>query len=113
MVRLCARRSRGGKNVVALTDPEIAIDSGLPLSRVLEIGEMTDWGDVTVSEAERFCSACRFDPTSAVQRKRQAIYVFVCQKKRPNKPPHYLQASPHWETVFLPLIQKLRSCSGS
>lgn len=113
VVRLCARRSKGGKNVVALTNQEIAIETGIPLIRINEISQLLSWEYMTISEARRFCQACRFDPTMASDRKKQAIYTRVCQIKRPNQPPQYLRNSPLWTTYFLPLIQRLKSFNAS
>jgi hypothetical protein len=116
LVRLCARRSVGAKHVVAVSAQEIAILSGLPVSRVVEVSQSLSWDDITLSEARKFCEACGFDPTVGLHRKRQAIYLLVCRKKRPNQPlqpPKYLRASPHWRTEFLPLIQSLRENAGA
>lgn len=114
LVRLCARRSVGGKHVVAISSQEIAILSGLPVSRVQEISEFTSWDEVTIAEAQKFCTACGFDPANSAHRKRQSMYLLVCRKKRPNQPlppPRYLRRSPYWTTEFLPIIQILRSYS--
>lgn len=109
MVRLAARRSTGGKHVVALSHQEIAIASGITFARVLEISESFDWRRVFISEVEAFCRACNFDPTCAGDRERQREYIRRCQKQSPGRPPHYLMCSPFWATQFLPLIHRLRS----
>lgn len=107
VVRLAARFVIGGKNVRALSNREIAIASGIPLVRVLEISRLLSWDEVTVGETRRFCAACNFDPTNANDRGRQRDYVRTCQN-HPNRPPRYLQNSPFWETELMPLIQHLR-----
>jgi hypothetical protein len=109
MVRLAARRLVAGKNVAFLSNREIAIVSGITLDRVLDISQSFSFDEVTVGEAERFCRACNFDPTSAADRKRQREYIRICQKKTPGQLPHFLRSSPHWEAEILPLIQRLRS----
>lgn len=109
VVRLCARRSIGGKHVVALSSQEIAITSGLPALRVAEISWLLEWDEVLVGEARRFCAACNFDPTSRLDRERQAAYARRCLTYRPNQYPEYLRQSPLWQTEFLPLLRHLRS----
>jgi hypothetical protein len=111
MVRLAARRVFAGKNVVALSHQEIAIASGIRLSRVIAISFLLSWDDVTNRETEAFCRACNFDPTNSADRERQREYIRTCLKKHPERPPHYLVSSPHWQEQFLPLIQHLKSQS--
>lgn len=111
MVRLAARRKGIGKNVRALSHQEIAITSGIRLSRVIAISFSLSWTDVTVGEAEAFCRACRFDPTNPADRERQRAYIRTCQNK-PNRLPHYLVSSPHWQEQFLPLVQHLKTQSA-
>lgn len=113
VVRLTARRITAGKNVAGLSSAEIAIASGIPLSRIMDIANSISWDDITVSETRLFCSACNFDPTNSAHRKRQREYIRSCQKRHPNRPPNYLFRSPHWETEFLQLINRLRSRQGS
>src|SRR5689334_23156842 len=98
VVRLCARRSIGGKHVVALSIQEIALQSGIPVSRLSDISWSLDWNDVTIAEARAFCAACNFDPTIRIHRDRQARYAAICAKNRPNQFPNYLRQSPYWET---------------
>lgn len=112
LVRLSARFVIGGKNVRALSHREIAIASGIPLSRCNAIGEAFSWDDITIAEAEGFCAACNFDPTNAQHRERQRDYTRLCQTKYPTRPPHYLRNSPFWTTEFLPLIQRLKIFSA-
>lgn len=107
-VRLAARGG-AGRAVVALSHQEIAIETGIPLARIIEISESFDWRGVTISEAEAFCRACNFDPTNAADRKRQRDYIRICQKKTPGRAPHFLTSSPWWRSQFLPLIDLLRS----
>lgn len=109
MVRLCARRSIGGKNVVALGSQEIAIASGLPAGRIVEISWSLDWEEITIGEARAFCAACNFDPTLRDHRDRQSRYAHICRKRYPNQLPQYLLRSPFWRTEFAPMIERLRS----
>lgn len=112
MVRLCARRPIGGKHVAAMSTQEIALSSGLPAARIAEISLSLTWDDVTISEARRFCSACNFDPTRRLDRDKQARYVIAC-RKNPNRIPHYLRVSPHWESEFVHLLRHLQTSSES
>ena len=108
VVRLSARFVYVHDHPRAISIREIAISSGIPLSRVIQISESFSWDDVTIGEARRFCAACNFDPTSAKDRRRQNDYIQKCQT-HPNRPPHFLKVSPFWETELLPLIHRLRS----
>ncbi len=109
VVRLCARRSTGGKHVAAMSSQEVALSSGLSAARVAEISWSLTWDEVTISETRRFCAACNFDPTSRLDRDRQARYVNSCRGSR--RIPHYLRSSPYWETEFVHLIRRLQSSS--
>lgn len=107
LVRLLARK-RAGKNVAAITAEEIAIVSGLPLDRVLEISGQTTWDGVSLPEAERFFLGCKFDPTSSQDRNRQRAYELKC--KTTNRPRFlWLKNSPRFESEYLPLIRRLRT----
>jgi len=104
LVRLLARRRVGGKRVRAVGDDEIAIASGIHLSRVREIYSRSAWDDVTVGEMRAFCAACGFDPESGADRNRVRAY----QNQEGGPKFTYLRTSPWWKTVFLPLIQTMR-----
>lgn len=108
-VRLAARRVVAGKNVVALSHQEIAIISEIPMARVIDISQSFTFDIVSIGEARAFCRACNFDPTCASDRERQREYIRRCVKTHPERPPHFLVASPWWETQFLPLINLLKS----
>ena len=108
VVRLSARFVYSHDHPRAISIREIAISSGIPLSRVIQISESFSWDDVTIGEARRFCAACNFDPTNAKHRRRQYDYIQKCQT-HPNRPPHFLKVSPFWETEILPLIHRLKS----
>lgn len=107
LVRLYARRKFAGKNVVVMTMQEIAIASGLPLQRCIEISKQATWDGITVTEAERFIAGCGWDPLSYVDRNRKNAYARSCQKTKSKY--HYLRSSPLWKAELLPLIQLLRS----
>lgn len=109
LVRLTARRVVSGRKVVWISGREVAIASGIPLARVEAISRGLDWATVSVGEAEAFCRACEFDPTSAPDRERQQKYIRTCQRRRPSLPPPYLSQSPYWSTEIRPLIQHLKS----
>ena len=109
IIRLAARRSIGGNHVVALSNVELAITSGITLDRIIQISQSFSWENVTLGEAEKFCNACGFDPTNYVHRLRQFNYAYQCKLKYQGKFPHYLRISPKWESEFLPLIYLLKS----
>lgn len=106
LIRLYARRVRGSK-VEAVTAEEIAVSSGIPLARVIEISGCLDWSTTTITEAERFCAAAGFDPTSARDRNRERAYSRICQKNRPRF--QWLKRHPRFESEFRPLIAALRN----
>jgi hypothetical protein len=113
-IRLQARRRVGtSKHVEAMSDEEVAITSGLPLVRIQEIQQKLSWADIPFAEMHKFCLGCNFDPTNSGDRTRLQAYQYACQKN-PQRPPFlYLRKSPHWETVFRPLIRRLRSLPTS
>lgn len=108
MVRLFARR-----NGRAISREEIAITSGIPLARIIEISQSLSWDGITIPDPERFCAACHFDPTNPNDLRRQRNYAYVCNRKKMGRIPYYLRASPYWLTEFLPLIQRLRESSSA
>ena len=100
--RLFAKEAGGGMSDLSVTDAELAIRSGIPLSRIREISRCPTWNDIPTEEMRRFFEACNFDPTNATHRERVKQYERVC-KTRKTVPFHYLRRSPKWETEFLPL----------
>jgi hypothetical protein len=111
LIRLFSRRVFAPKHVRAVSIQEIAIASGMPLSRVKEIAQSVTWDDVTITEAERFCVGCNFDPLNPVHRNRQSAYERTC-KTRPHRLEFLLKA-PWWESELKPLIEKLRRAKNS
>lgn len=112
--RILAKRPGGGCGDMSIPDAEIAIQSGIPLSRVREISYQTTWDNVTNDEMRRFFTACNFDPTNPKHRFRVHVYNKVCQKRN-TVPFHYLRRSPKWETEFLPLwllVRKIMQSQG-
>lgn len=105
--RIIAKKPGSGLRDLGLTDSDIAIHSGIPLSRVREICRMTDWLDCTVAEIHAFTLACNFDPANPEDRSRIAQIEYVC-KKRGTKPFQYLKKSPRYESETLPLLQLLK-----
>lgn len=114
-VRLLAKSAR----CVAMTDTEIAIRSGIDLSRVRQIKffgliEHTNepWRGMDTWEQRAYVEACRFDPTDARCRRRVKIYEETCQMR--NTPPGaYLRRSPNWETELLPIVRLVQSRTRS
>ena len=89
---------------VWISDAELAILSGLPLTRVKQIGRLPSWDDVTFSEMRKFCEGCRFDPTAPAERQRVADYEYRCLFRQ-SQPMQWLRRSPRYETEALPLIR--------
>ena len=103
MVRLLAKEKTAGKCVSALSSREIAIRSGIPLTRLHEIERSAAWNDITFHEAQAFCLACGFDPCKTTDRNRLRAY----QRQAQNHPTKmwwkYLLKSPLWKTEIKPL----------
>lgn len=97
---------------VWISDAELAITSGLPLSRVQDIGRMTNWDNITFSEMRKFCAGCRFDPTAPTDRQRVADYEYQCLRRQ-SQPMQWLRRSPRYETEALPLIRLLSATDQS
>ncbi len=106
-VRLLAKLPGGGRSVLAISDAELAINSGLTLDRVREISYSTNWDSISLAEMRAFFTACYFDPTLAAHRNRVAEYYRVCLKRN-TKVFQYLRNHPKWESEFLPLVKLLR-----
>lgn len=104
LVRLMARRKIGFKRVVALSNEELAIRSGLPPGDIKRISQELSWDKVTFGEAKRFIEACSFDPTSSADRNRVSAYI------RQDGGPRfrYLRESPLWDSYFKPLMAGLK-----
>lgn len=113
-IRLLARRKVGsGKHIKDIPTEEIAIISGLPLARIEQIQQQLTRDGVSIPEMERYCLGCNFDPTNAADRTRLQAYLYACQKN-PKRPTFlYLRKSPRWETVYRPLIRRLKSLRNS
>lgn len=105
LVRLLARRrtGKGPRSVVALSDAEIAIAADIPVARVRAMYNLRNWNGVTVGEMRAFFKGCKFDPLNHVDRNRAKAYGRVNQGFPSFT---YLKNSPHWESVFEPLIEK-------
>ena len=113
LVRLLARTWTDGANggsshgaVRALSDEEVAIDSGLPIDAVREISKLTSWGTVPMGAVRLFCIGCHFDPFNYWDRNRTSAYT------RTNPKFTYLKKSPHWVGVFRPLIKILEDAKN-
>lgn len=105
-VRLLAHT---GENCpVWLSDAELAIEAGLTLVRVREIGRLFSWDTVTVSEMKKFCAGCRFDPTVLAHRHRVIDHEYRCLKRQ-SPPMQWLKRSPRYEVEAVPLIRLLNN----
>lgn len=107
-VRILAKRPGSGLRDLGLTDADIAISSGISLSRVREINRMINWHECTVGEVLAYTTACNFDPANPVDRARVNQLTYVC-KKRGTKPFQYLRKSPRYESEILPILHLLKS----
>lgn len=112
-VFLMARRTTSGKRVLALSPEEVAIGSGIKLSRIHEISMQTNWEGVSIPEAERYLAGCNFDPLNPDDRNRKSAYIRASKKRNPDKLYSYLKNSPLWIKEYLPRINLLRSLRKS
>lgn len=104
LVRCLARVKARGRAVRALTDQEVALGSGgLTTINVRELSRSTDWSNITVGDAKKFCNGCRFDPLSSADRNRAGSYL------KSNPQFIFLRHHPHWESTFLPLIKLIKN----
>ena len=102
LVRCLARRKVAGSHIVALSDQEIAMSADLSLDKIKEISQSLTWDDITIEEAQKFCSACNFDVFNSLDRNRAGAYLRKGAKFL------YLRTSPYWVDTFLPLIKLMR-----
>jgi hypothetical protein len=106
-VRIMARRKVRAKVVVALSDEELAIASGIPVARLKAIYNQRNWGSVTLREIQAFCQACGFDPFSCADRNRVYAYRAAIKEGR-CEGFAYLKKSPWWTSTFQPLILRMK-----
>lgn len=107
-VRILAKNPRPGRGTdLAISDADVAIGSGLEISRVREISRLTDWNEVTIAEFLAFTTACNLDPTNSTDRRRSYQYEYICTKRKVI-PFGYLRSSPKWESEFLPLVKLMK-----
>lgn len=95
-----------------IPDAELAIITGIPLTRLQAISRMPDWSAVTVGEMQRFVSGCRFDPTQSRDRIRLQDYESKCLTRQ-SLPFQWLRRSPLFQTECLPLIRLLSEQENS
>lgn len=107
---LMARRKINGNSVRAIPLQEVAIASGLSLSRVTAISWQDDWVGVDLVESERYLAGCNYDPLNPNDRNRVKAYIRACKIRKCNLYA-YLKRSPNWEKEYLPRINLLRSSS--
>lgn len=101
LARLLARVPHGRP----LTDGEIASKSGLSADRVFIIQHMTDWSDVTLTEARRFLVGCRVDLCNTADMERVYAYLPREGKKIPTSW-KYLRQSTDWRSRYEPLMRR-------
>lgn len=104
--RLLARLGPGGP---AMTNVQIARETGLSVRQVMAISEQTDWRGIDLPTMQRFLEACGVDFEDARAMKRVNVYLRGKTKKGLRIPPpfDYLRASPDWPTIFKPLAERL------
>jgi len=98
-IRLLASKRIDGHGKIALTDEEIAADSGLSVPIVKSLSWLTSWDTVAIGTAQAFLRGCRIDLNSREKMRFIASYL----KSKPTY--RYLQKDPTlWETQFKPLV---------
>ena len=98
LVRLLAKKPIATKHVRAVSDQEVAIAGGLPLSKVRHISKQVAWSEIPIGDAEKFCLGCGFDPFNCYDRNKAMAYG------RTSPSYTYLKVSPYWRNTFKPLI---------
>lgn len=106
--RILAKKPGSGLQNLGLTDADIAISSGIPISRVREMSRMLNWNECTIAEVLSFTIACNFDPANPKDRQRVNQYQYVC-RKRGKKAFQWIKMSPKYESEYLPLLQLLKA----
>ena len=85
-VRCMARRKVHAKVVVAVSDEELAISSGIPVARIQAIYHQRNWDSIPMREIRAFCAACGFDPFSFKSRNRFYAYKAAVRSGRCTTP---------------------------
>jgi hypothetical protein len=99
-VRLLARTN--SKKPRPLTDEEIAYESGLPISTVQALAELTSWDGVTLEVMRQFMRGCGFDLSNREHMDRHGQYI----RKGLLKDMLYLKRCGSWESKYRPLKDK-------
>lgn len=99
VIRLLAREKRG-KQVVALSDGDVATRSGLTRGEVRTLSRFTNWDHVDLTTFMRFCSGCRADLDDRNWLRKNTQYMRTIRRL-----PRYLTRSPNWADTFEPLIR--------
>ena len=86
-----------------MSDEEVALRAEIPVTRIREIASSTNWDNIPIDDARKFCGACNFDIFNSADRNRAGAYLRKGAKFM------YLKVSPHWKTTFLPLIQTMKN----
>ncbi len=86
-VRLLAKLPGGGRSLLAISDAELAISSGISLTRIREIAYSLNWEDIKFGEIRAFLSACHFDRTyqTPQQRLEQQVQDSYAESARQRK----------------------------
>lgn len=98
--RLLAKTS--GTHPRLLTDNEISIASGLPLTTVQSLSQATDWEHVATGIMRRFCQACGTDFANHRQVRRALQYIRVGLLAKTT----YLRRDEHWNLKWEPMLNK-------
>lgn len=85
----------------AVSDEEIAVQSGLSLDRVRFISDQVTWNAVPIGEAKAFMIGCDMDLSIHATRKRAYDYI----RKRCSFA--YIRKSPVYKTQLLPRVKIL------
>lgn len=101
LLRVFARTGSRGKNVTSLSNREIAIISGLPVSKVEFLSTQKSWDNVLFSEMIAFFEGCRFNPFDPHDRNRLFAYLAT---NSGNPQYQFVKRAPHYETELKPIL---------
>lgn len=98
--RLLARRTLAGKNVIALTDEEIAARGRLPIWWVKGLSWKLDWLGIPVEIEDAYRTGCGidFDDSRSLERN-WALWDKIGAGS-------HLRRSPLWPAHFVPLVRE-------
>jgi len=103
LVRVLARK-REAKRAFELSDQDIAVRAGMPVTRVIEIASTPTWDGISFGEVKSFCRGCNFDPLDSKDRNRAMAYTRLVSKGQLSF--SYLKKDPvRWNSYYKPLIR--------